>query len=153
MNEAGFVIERCPVGSGGWEFLATVGADVTAFSDTAVAPGRRYFYRVRAWNGAGDSVFTDIAEATTPDAGPLPGAPGPVPAVEETTSAGASGGAAILPPEAALLAVLQSGASSGSLSRRAAGTADELVSAVLGGSEFLSPDLHAGVLAPRDRRP
>lgn len=50
--ETGFRIERC-AGAGCTDFtpIATVGANVTSYPDTAVASGQSYSYRVKAWSG------------------------------------------------------------------------------------------------------
>ncbi len=64
-NETGFKIER-KTGSGGtYAEIATVGADVTAFSDTGLTATTAYFYRVRATNATGDSAYSNEASATT----------------------------------------------------------------------------------------
>lgn len=54
-NETGFRIERRTDSSGPWTFLATVGPNVTTYTDTAVAAGATYLYRVAAFNAAGNS--------------------------------------------------------------------------------------------------
>lgn len=62
-NESGFRIERS-AGSNYVE-ITTVGAGVTSFSDTGLAPATTYLYRVRATNSLGDSAYSNIATATT----------------------------------------------------------------------------------------
>jgi hypothetical protein len=66
-NETGFKIERC-AGSTCTNFtqIATVGANVTTFSNTGLSRSTAYRYRVRATNGGGDSAYSNIATATTP---------------------------------------------------------------------------------------
>jgi hypothetical protein len=64
-NEEGFKIERWNEELGEYEEIATVAANVTGFSDTGLAPDTTYSYRVRAFNAAGDSAYTNQAEATT----------------------------------------------------------------------------------------
>jgi titin len=66
-NETGYRVERSD-GFGGWTTVATTGQDVTASSDTGLAPGTTYSYRVFATNAAGDSAPSDVVSATTPDA-------------------------------------------------------------------------------------
>jgi fibronectin type 3 domain-containing protein len=68
-NETNFKIER-KTGSGSFTQIAMVGINVTNFSDTAVAGGTTYFYRVRAANSSGNSAYTNQASATTPSATP-----------------------------------------------------------------------------------
>jgi len=58
-NETGFKIERDSMP------IATVGANVTSYSDTGLDPSTTYTYRVRAYNGAGDSDYSIAASATT----------------------------------------------------------------------------------------
>jgi hypothetical protein len=66
-NEQGFRIERC---SGqtctSFSLVATVGANATAFTDANRTRGRWYRYRVRAYNAAGNSAFSNIAAAQAP---------------------------------------------------------------------------------------
>jgi len=66
-NEGGFKIERC-AGASCSKFaqIATVGTNVTIFSDTGLKRNTSYRYRVRAYNGAGDSAYSNIASAKTP---------------------------------------------------------------------------------------
>jgi hypothetical protein len=64
-NEDGFRIERSS--DGGYTFIpaAFVGTDVHGYTDTGLAPGRTYHYRVCALNAFGDSPQSNTAEATT----------------------------------------------------------------------------------------
>ena len=75
--EAGFKVER-RTGGGAYAAIATVGAGVTSFTDTAysggVTPGTQYTYRVRAYNWVGDSAYSGESTATTPTSG-FQGAP------------------------------------------------------------------------------
>jgi hypothetical protein len=73
-NEDGFAIERSLDGTN-FSSLTTVGADVTSFSDTTVAESTTYWYRVKAFNGAGDSAYSNVADATTPPCSGPPAAP------------------------------------------------------------------------------
>jgi alpha-tubulin suppressor-like RCC1 family protein len=65
-TEDGFRIERCS-GSGCTSFaqVATVGANATTYSDTGLAAGTAYSYRVRAYNAAGNSGYSNVAGAWT----------------------------------------------------------------------------------------
>ncbi len=63
-NELGFKIER-KTGSGSFSLVATVGTNVTSYSDTGLSVGTRYTYRVRAYNSAGDSSYSNEVEAVT----------------------------------------------------------------------------------------
>ncbi|GAB3249340.1 hypothetical protein GCM10027347_06370 [Larkinella harenae] len=65
-NESGFQVDRSPNGNDGWEKIAEVGPNTTSYADQGVQPQTRYFYRVRAVNGAGPSGYSNVADATTP---------------------------------------------------------------------------------------
>jgi hypothetical protein len=65
-NETGFKIERSRRNNSSFELIATVGQDVTSFSDTTVSKNTTYFYRVRATNANGDSDYSNESSATTP---------------------------------------------------------------------------------------
>jgi fibronectin type 3 domain-containing protein len=73
-NEDGFKIERC-TGTGCTDFaqITTVASNITSHSDTGLTAVTTYCYRVRAFNAAGDSDYSNTACATTPQA--LPAAP------------------------------------------------------------------------------
>ena len=64
-NETGFKIEQSPDGSD-WTQIDTVGVDAESYENTGLDPNTLYYYRVRAYNGAGDSAYTNPASATTP---------------------------------------------------------------------------------------
>jgi transcriptional regulator CtsR len=63
-DETGFKIER-KTGAGSYAQIATVGAGVTSYSNTALTAGTTYYYRVRAYNAAGNSDYSNEASATT----------------------------------------------------------------------------------------
>ncbi|MDO9535639.1 MAG: fibronectin type III domain-containing protein [Bacillota bacterium] len=62
-NETGFKIER-RTGST-WSQVASVGANATTYSDTGLSANITYYYRVRAYNTAGDSSYSSEASAIT----------------------------------------------------------------------------------------
>lgn len=66
-NESGFRIERKLGAGGAYAEIARVGADASRYSDTSLAAGTLYFYRVRAtqWPAATDSAYLVEATATT----------------------------------------------------------------------------------------
>jgi hypothetical protein len=68
-NEAGFKIQRSRDGVT-YSWLATLGANTTTFTDTSVSPSTMYYYRVRAYNSAGGSNFSNTASAKTSAAAP-----------------------------------------------------------------------------------
>jgi hypothetical protein len=59
-NETGFRIERSANGSA-FAKIATVGANVTGYSDSGVAKSTTYSYRVSAFNSAGSSANSNAA--------------------------------------------------------------------------------------------
>jgi titin len=74
-NESGFYVERAPdVAGGAGTFIQIGGSPVNTptYSDLTVAPGTKYWYRVRAYNDAAASDYTNAASATTPTSQPLP---------------------------------------------------------------------------------
>lgn len=64
-DESGFKIERKTGSDGTWSEIATVAADVTTYKSKELSAATRYYYRVRAWNSAGDSEYSNEANATT----------------------------------------------------------------------------------------
>lgn len=65
LNETGFKIERKTGAGGTYAQIATVGANVTTYSDTGLAAATVYFYRVRSTNSIGDSAYsTEVSAAT-----------------------------------------------------------------------------------------
>ncbi|NIT23899.1 MAG: hypothetical protein GTN53_15470, partial [Candidatus Aminicenantes bacterium] len=71
-DETGFRIERC-MGSGcsGFTTIATVGPNITTFSDPGLAMNTVYNYQIVAEGTGGDSAPSNASEAQTgPDSGP-----------------------------------------------------------------------------------
>jgi hypothetical protein len=65
-NEAGFRVYRSSDGGATWSVLVQLGANVGNYVDSSVAASRTYSYRVTAFNGAGESAFSNTATITTP---------------------------------------------------------------------------------------
>jgi hypothetical protein len=66
-NESGFRIERC-VGSTCTNFsqIAEVGANTVQFTNSGLSLNTAYVYRVRAFNAAGNSSYSNTASVKTP---------------------------------------------------------------------------------------
>jgi hypothetical protein len=64
-NETQFRIERSLNAGSTWSFLTNVGAGVTSYANTGLTHSTTYHYRVRAENAAGNSAFSNIANAKT----------------------------------------------------------------------------------------
>jgi hypothetical protein len=77
-NETGFKIERS-TDNVNFAQIATTGSNVTTFSNTGLTPSTRYYYRIRATNAAGDSQYSNTADAATQ--GISPNAPSDLTAV------------------------------------------------------------------------
>jgi hypothetical protein len=65
-TETGFQVERSVDNTSAFSFLTTTAAGATSYNDTGLDEGRRYYYRVRATNGSGNSAYTStVNEFTT----------------------------------------------------------------------------------------
>lgn len=66
-NARGFRIERSAGNNAAFnEIAASIGGNLTSYSDiTGLDPGITYYYRVRAYNSAGNSDYSNITNATT----------------------------------------------------------------------------------------
>lgn len=63
--ELGFDIERSLDGVT-WSLIASVGADITSYTDTGLNAETTYYYRTQAYNAMGSSGFSNTSMATTP---------------------------------------------------------------------------------------
>ena len=71
-NEDGFRVERKTGAGGAWAVVFTAGANSGAgWVDSSLAESTLYYYRVRAYNTAGDSGYSNEAPVTTPANQPL----------------------------------------------------------------------------------
>jgi len=64
-DEDGFEIERQLQGRD-WQRITTVDRNITNYTDTGLSPNTAYCYRVRAYNAAGSSDYSNTSCATTP---------------------------------------------------------------------------------------
>ncbi len=63
-NESGFQIQRSSDGVS-FVLIATVGINVTTYTDNGRTAATTYYYRVRAFNSRGNSAVSNVASATT----------------------------------------------------------------------------------------
>ena len=65
-NETGFKIERCTgAGCSIFSQIDMVGAGVTSYQNTGLSSKTQYRYRVRAYNAAGNSAYSNVVSAKT----------------------------------------------------------------------------------------
>lgn len=74
-NETGFKIERKTGATGTYSQIASVGSNVSTYSNTSLTAATTYYYRVRAYNFDGDSSYSNEISATTQAAAAIPAAP------------------------------------------------------------------------------
>ena len=68
-SESGFHVERS-ADNVTFSEIDTVAADVTTYSDDSLQPDETYYYRVQAFNGTGDSDYSNVASDLTPEGPP-----------------------------------------------------------------------------------
>jgi len=68
-NETGFKIERS-TNQVIWTQIATVSANETTYLDTGLTPQTTYYYRIRAYNAAGNSSYSNVDNSATLQAPP-----------------------------------------------------------------------------------
>jgi len=64
-NETGFKIERSANGTTFAQVVQIATANQTTYPDTGLLANKRYYYRVRSYNAAGDSAYSNTATAKT----------------------------------------------------------------------------------------
>ena len=64
-NEYGFIVERKTGAGGAFATIDSVGEGVVCYSDTGLTEMITYFYRVCAFNSAGNSEYSNTTNATT----------------------------------------------------------------------------------------
>lgn len=85
-DEDGFNVERSTDGIN-FIFVGTTGANTTSYSDPGLEATTEYYYRVSAFNAAGTSSPTNIANATTLTPPQPPAAPSGLSAISISSSA------------------------------------------------------------------
>ena len=73
-NESGFKVER-KTGTGSYTEIASLAPNSNSYNNTGLTPSTSYTYRVYAYNGMGNSAYSNESSATTAVAPPLPAAP------------------------------------------------------------------------------
>jgi matrixin len=63
-NETGYSVERSADGKS-FTQIGQAGANTVAWTDTGLTGGAVYYYRVRAFNGSGNSAYSNVASAQT----------------------------------------------------------------------------------------
>ncbi len=64
-DETGFKVERSTDGVT-FAQLTTLAANSKSYASTSLTGGKKYYYRVRAYNSNGNSAYTAVANTTTP---------------------------------------------------------------------------------------
>ena len=67
-NEDGYKLERSLYGSKTFEEIAMLSSNITTYEDTDLPSGTEYEYRVRAYNIAGNSTYSNTIQVTTMNA-------------------------------------------------------------------------------------
>ena len=65
-NETGYTVQRRTETTLTWSTIAYTAADSVSFSDIGVYDGTKYFYRIYASNGGGNSAPSNVTNAVTP---------------------------------------------------------------------------------------
>jgi titin len=86
VNETGYVLERSATSTFTSVTSRSFAPDVVTFSDTGLAPGTTYYYRVKATGTSGDSSWSNAVSATTVATTTVPTAPTSLVATASGTS-------------------------------------------------------------------
>lgn len=65
-NEVGFIIERSDGNQNNFRQIASVTSNIREYNNTGLSPDNDYYYRVKAYNEDGQSVYTNILSVKTP---------------------------------------------------------------------------------------
>jgi hypothetical protein len=65
-NQTGFAVQRSSDGGATWTTIVMLSGNPNNYTDTTVARGTNYTYRVYAYNILGNSPFSNPATVTTP---------------------------------------------------------------------------------------
>ncbi len=64
-NQTGFRVERAVLSTGPWMQVGTAPADSTSWGNAGLSELTTYYYRIIAYNSAGNSPYSNVASATT----------------------------------------------------------------------------------------
>ena len=74
-SETGYLVERSLSSSSGFAQIASLPANSQSYSNTGLASGTTYYYRVRATHNGANSAYSNVASARTSSAAPTPTPP------------------------------------------------------------------------------
>ena len=74
-DEDGFKLDRRETGTTTWDRIETTGANDTSHNDPGLPASTKFYYKVKAYNENGNSSYSNIDDATTQAAVPVPAAP------------------------------------------------------------------------------
>jgi len=66
-NEETFKIDRRQSGTSGWERIAALAPNTSTHVDNGLPAATKFYYKVKAYNSAGNSAYTELVDAKTPD--------------------------------------------------------------------------------------
>jgi predicted esterase/predicted RNA-binding protein with TRAM domain len=66
-NETGYQVWRSTALNGTYSLINTTDANATSFTNTSLTPNTKYYYQVRAVYASGQSLYSNIASAVTPN--------------------------------------------------------------------------------------
>ena len=69
-NEDGFIIERSISDTLNFSTLVDINSNTINFIDSGLEPNTSYFYRIKAYNSAGSSTYSNVVNSTTLEAAP-----------------------------------------------------------------------------------
>jgi len=69
-NEDNFVLERALSSTGPWTTVVTLALNTVLYVDSGLTPGTTYYYRIKALNGAGSSVYSNVYSVSTTASAP-----------------------------------------------------------------------------------
>lgn len=67
-HESGFILERSPTGTSGWEVVTTLSPNVITYTDTGIPQGTTRYYRIKAFGTVivPDSLYSSTASVLMP---------------------------------------------------------------------------------------